>query len=157
MRIKSVTLLFLLLSSISFAEGIEWKTAQTNSTMGKIVFRYISKYPSDFDRSKLTKRVIIQWKYQGENGMPKTNLLKTMFSFEDLIRVKSEEGKFSTNAVTSTGDNMREWIFYTKNDKEFLSRLNIALEGHPKYPITILVGDDPTWLAYQDVIKLYGK
>ena len=48
-----------------------------------------------------------------------------------------------------SGENLREWIFYTRSQNEFLKRLNRALAGKPAFPIEIHAAADPLWTTYE--------
>jgi len=51
-------------------------------------------------------------------------------------------------ALVSTGENLREWIYYTQSGEEFFNRLNTALAPRPKFPIEIRSAADPAWATY---------
>ena len=71
------------------------------------------------------------------------NLLEN--SVESILR---KDG-FATLALVSTGENLREWLYYAKSEDEFLDRLNLALVGLPTFPIDIHTASDPAWLNYE--------
>jgi hypothetical protein len=67
---------------------------------------------------------------------------------EDSLEPIVEEGRFATLALVSTGENLSEWIYYTRNGDEFMERLNVELSKTPAFPIEIHVTSDPTWENY---------
>lgn len=139
----------------SSTEARVWATAiskhKTNGT--SIVYRYIKEFEQSFSRSSQPDRVIIVWRYSGENGMPSTSEREKMENLEDSLGPEVESKGFSTLALVSTGNNLREWTYYTKSESEFLSLLNKALKGKPVFPIEIHTAPDPEWKTYSHFIK----
>lgn len=56
---------------------------------------------------------------------------------------------FATLALVSTGEDLREWIYYAKSEDEFMARLNFAFAGMPPFPVEIHIAHDPKWETYQ--------
>lgn len=52
-------------------------------------------------------------------------------------------------ALVSTGEGLREWIFYARSESSFMDKLNQGLRGGPRFPIEIHAAPDPTWTTYQ--------
>ena len=73
-----------------------------------------------------------------------------MDAMEDLLTAAVEADGFSSLALVSTGEDLREWIYYTKSEDGFLARLNRALGGHPAFPIEIhtaaALNGAPVWM-----------
>ena len=129
-----------------------WGTAtSTNDATGRaLVFRFVGDLDPGFDRASQPVRVIITWKYEGTNGMPVPAERQRMDAMEDLLAPALEADGFSTLALVSTGEDLREWIYYAKSEESFFARLNEALGGHPAFPIEIHVAADPKWENYQE-------
>lgn len=68
---------------------------------------------------------------------------------EDTLESVLKNDRFATLALVSTGENLREWIYYAKSEAEFEARFDFALEGMSAFPIEIHVGSDLTWDTYQ--------
>ena len=62
-------------------------------------------------------------------------------------------GKSSELVHVSTGMGLKEWIFYVRDQQDFMAALNRLLEGHPPYPLQIEVYDDPQWKVWADMVK----
>ena len=75
--------------------------------------------------------------------MPSTSEREKMENLEDSLGPEVEFNGFSTLALVSTGNNLREWTYYTKSESEFLSLLNKALKGKSVFPIEIHTAPDP--------------
>jgi hypothetical protein len=119
---------FILIFMSNLSSAQTWATAVSrNEAQGTaIVYRYVKTFPENFLRSQQPDRIIIVWRYQGEKGMPSTKERKHMDDFEDALSPLEKDG-FSTLALVSTGDNIKEWTYYTKAENTFLERLNSAL------------------------------
>jgi len=68
---------------------------------------------------------------------------------EDALEPVLSQGNFATLALVSTGEDLREWIYYAKSEDEFFSRLNYATAGMPKFPIEVHTAFDPEWGTYE--------
>jgi Family of unknown function (DUF695) len=142
------------LSAAGPSAAQSWATAtSTHSSNGRvIVFRYISDFVAGFERSTQPVRVILVWKYKGRNGMPIPKVRERMDEMEDLLAPVVEADGFASLALVSTGENLREWIYYVKTEDGFLERINQALGGRSEFPIEIHTAQDPTWSNYQTFI-----
>ena len=138
------------------AESTLWVTAVSKQEgMGRaIVFRYVQAFPPEFQRTRFPIRVILVWQYKSESGMPVTHEREAMDRMEDLLEPLIKNATAGVLAIVSTGENLREWIFYTRSEQEFLLALNKALEGHPPFPIDIHVASDPQWSTYEHFRKI---
>jgi hypothetical protein len=122
----------------------------TNERNGRvIIFRYIQDFGPGFSRATQPDRVILVWKYHSGKGMPEVNERQRMDALEDALAPVLENDRFATLALVSTGENLREWIYYTQSQDEFLKRLNSALNGKPAFPIEIHTASDPLWTTYE--------
>jgi hypothetical protein len=133
-----------------------WATAisKHNSLDKKIIYIYI--YIQKFDQIKLKtihqNRIIVVWEYFGINGMPDASVSEKINYFENTLASRIEDGVFSTLAIVSTGDNLREWTYYVASEDEFFSRLNDAFANKDLLPIKIYAAADPNWDTYNDFL-----
>ena len=81
--------------------------------------------------------------------MPSTVEREAMDRMEDLLVPLVEKPGFAMLALVSTGENLREWIYYTKSEQEFLYSLNATLREHPRLPLEIHAAPDPQWSTYE--------
>ena len=72
-----------------------------------------------------------------------------MDRMEDLLASLVEKPGASVLALVSTGENLREWTFYTNSEDEFFVELNKALAGQPQFPIEIHAAPDPQWSTFE--------
>jgi hypothetical protein len=145
---RLVFALLLLLASLS-ASAQTWATATSSNGSRVIVFRYLKELGPSSQRLTQPDRIIITWKYRSGSGMPSRAERERMDALEDLLKPTIEGADFSTLALVSTGENLREWIYYTKSEPEFFNRLNTALRGQPAFPIEIHASPDPQWVSYE--------
>jgi hypothetical protein len=128
-----------------------WATAiSTNAQNGrKIIFRYAKELSVSFDRACQPVRIIIVWKYRSESGQPMSQDHQRMNQLEDMLESVLKEEGLATLALVSTGEDLREWTYYTKSETEFMARLNYALARIPAFPIEIHATSDPNWDMYE--------
>ena len=56
-----------------------------------------------------------------------------------------------------TGDDRRDWIFYTLSVHIFGRKLNEALADLPTLPLHIIAENDPRWEAYDEMQQFEVK
>jgi hypothetical protein len=129
----------------------QWATAvsKNESDGTAVIFRFAKDFAKGFKRSSQSQRVVIQWSYMGEEGMPDNIEVKFMSMLEDSLSPFMAPDGFATLAVVSTGNNLREWIYYAKSETEFMERMNKALAGKPRFPIQVVAVADPKWTSYE--------
>lgn len=138
--------------NMAFGSNVRvWATAtSTNAQNGrKIIFRYAKELSTSFDQACQPIRIIIVWKYKSESGQPMSEDHRRMNELEDMLESVLKEDGFATLALVSTGENLREWTYYTKSETEFMARLNYALAGVTAFPIEIHPASDPDWDMYE--------
>jgi len=150
-RLLSLAALMLCSASAMPEEVTSWASAvsKQEGTGREIVFRYAKDFREGFQRSAFPDRVILVWKYKSESGMPLPTEREAMDRMEDLLEPLVEKSGTSVLALVSTGENLREWIFYAKTEQEFLAALNKVLTGQPRFPIEIHAGRDSQWSSYE--------
>lgn len=153
-----LALLLLFMSTAFSAEstsGREWATAVSTQakTDRKIIFRYIKEFQPTFQRSTYPDRIIITWRYQSDSGLPSTSERTRMERLEDLLEPVTEKTGLATLVLVSTGENLREWIYYAQSEQRFFQALNTALAAESKFPIEIHAGRDASWKSYEEFRK----
>lgn len=128
-----------------------WGTAtSTHADTGReIIFRYAKEFTANFERDSQPVRIIIVWKYQSESGQPIAEVHRQMNVLEDALESALKDDGFATLALVSTGEDLREWTYYTKSETEFIARLNFAFAGMQAFPIEIHPACDPNWEMYE--------
>ena len=136
-------------------DGAVWSSAvATRASDGhRIVYRYRDGFGPSFKRSEFPDRVIIVWRYKSPAGLPATVEGKSMDRFEDLLAPYVETPSVSHLVIVSTGDNLREWTYYTRSKEKFMAKMNEALRNDPRFPVEITLWTDPEWKVYEEFRK----
>jgi hypothetical protein len=157
MRPLFALLLFCMSTAFSAesTSGREWATAISTQakTDRKIIFRYIKEFQPTFQRSAYPDRVIITWRYESDSGLPNPSERLRMERLEDLLAPVTEENGLATLVLVSTGENLREWTYYTQSEERFFQALNRALAAESRFPIEIHTSKDVNWKTYGDFRK----
>jgi len=150
MRLITFAVLALCAVAVMSAEITSWATAKSTqeSTGRVIVFRYAKEFREGFAKTNFPDRVILVWKYKSETGQPVKSEREAMDRMENLLEPLVDNAETSVLTLVSTGENLREWIFYSRSEKAFLAALNRALAGHPRFPIEVHAAPDPEWSTY---------
>lgn len=153
MRTLTIAVLLMVISMLAHAETWSTAVSKNGSNGTSIIFRYIQKFDEGFKKDSQPVRIIITWEYQGSNGMPSSIENQRMVELEDVLQPAIEANKLSTLALVSTGNNLKEWIYYSKSEEQFFNALNSALGKLKPFPIKIHVGTDPGWKSYNEFIS----
>ena len=141
------------------SDVVSWATAiSTNASNGrKIIFRYAEQFNATFERESQPIRIIIVWRYHSDTGQPTSDEHQRMNELEDILESAFEHSDLATLALVSTGEDLREWTYYSKSEGEFMARLNFAFTEAPRYPIEIHIAADPNWDTYEQFRKSMKK
>lgn len=128
-----------------------WATAiAERPTDGRrVIFRYVQEFAQPPDRSAFPYVVVLDWRYQSEDGMPKGAIVDAMYDLEDRLAAQIESSGRGMLVLISTGENVRLWTYYAKSDAEFRTALSSALVPPTKFPVGIASRQDPTWTEYE--------
>lgn len=134
----------------------DWWTSPTESDTGRLIMVTGRRDVDEFrNNPKFNIRVEVTWRYNGNvSGMPDELTAKLMESVQDAL-----QGAFSKDPVAVltgiyTGDNERNWVFYTLSTHIFGRKLNEALADFDLLPITIYTENDPDWEEYKEMKSL---
>ena len=111
------------------------KTVVLNITSGAL---------ADADHTKYPWLVIIAWNYEG-GDMPSKEVNAKMIALEDSIDDHIAKEEHCVHAVSRTGNGLKEWEYYIRDQDDFIGRFNEALAGQERYPIEITFYSDPEW------------
>lgn len=135
------------------SKSSDWWTAPTESESGQLIMvtgrRDVEKFRSN---PRFNIRVEITWKYEGEgSGMPDYNTSSLMEQVQETLEKEFEKDPVAVLTGIYTGDNERNWVFYTLSTHIFGRKLNDALASFELLPITIYCENDPEWNEYQEM------
>ncbi len=134
-------------------EDLDWWTSPTESESGRLVMVTGRKDVNKFRSSgKYNIRVEITWKYPGNAaGMPDEPTAKIMESVQDALEHTFKKDPVAVLTGIYTGDDERNWVFYTLSVHIFGKKINEALAPFDLLPITIYTENDPEWNEYDEM------
>lgn len=135
-------------------EAIGWAIAEGHTGDYPFQLRF-RQFESDFPYSNFSQRLNIFWSMQNpdKRGYASESELEHLHSFEDRLVAAVETDHFSVLAMTVTGSNEREFVFYTSDPTEFIKRLSLMPQEEVRYPIEIHRSDDDKWEYYNNEIR----
>lgn len=124
-----------------------------------VIVKFVNEFPEESVRTKYPMLTVVSWKYKGEgnNGMPLKDVNKKMIVLEDAIDNAMNSSKLFQHAYSRTGNNLKEFIYYSTNQDDFMKVLNDALAEHERYPIEINFYQDEEWSEFQKLIDDFKK
>lgn len=133
-----------------------WNTADGQYQGKPRLLRYrpnLKKYLGD---PEYPRRLIIIWDYESENssGLPSSELLDEMRSFEDAVVNALDIDRCAVLAFILTQNGVREWHFYLDDVSEVGDRINESLTTFPKLPLHLQVEEDSNWDEMRAVLEL---
>lgn len=138
------------------ANSADWWTSPTEAENGSLIMvtgrRDIDKFRNN---PKFSIRVEVTWKYEGEaNGMPDVATSELMSEVQDALTETFDKDPVAVLTGIYTGDNRRDWVFYTLSTHIFQKKINEALEKFPMLPLEIYAENDPAWEEYAEMREL---
>ncbi len=134
----------------------DWWTSPTESENGRLIMvtgrRDVDKFRNN---TRFNIRVEISWKYDGDaSGMPNYETSTLMEQVQEALETEFKKDPIAVLTGIYTGDNERNWVFYTLSTHIFGRKLNEALVNFELLPITISCENDPDWNEYQEMKEL---
>ena len=128
-------------------------TAPTSSESGLVIMVTGRKDIDKFrNNPRFDKRVEVTWKYSGDkSGMPDKATSTLMEEVQDALVAAFDKDPVAVLTGIFTGDNQRDWIFYTLSTHIFGRKLNEALSDFPMLPIEIYCENDADWNQYNEM------
>lgn len=135
------------------AKTEDWWTAPTESDNGKLIMVTGRRDVDSFrNNPKFKVRVEITWKYEGDvSGMPDKATSELMEEVQTALQNEFIKDPVAVMTGIYTGDNERNWVFYTLSTHIFGRKLNEALARFELLPITIYTENDPDWNEYLEM------
>ncbi|MCH5318959.1 MAG: DUF695 domain-containing protein [Paramuribaculum sp.] len=130
-----------------------WWTAPAEADNGRTIMVTGRKDVDKFRQNpRFNIRVEIIWKYQGDSsGMPDQNNAEMMDRVTSLLEDTFSKDPVAVLTGIFTGDDERDWIFYTLSTHIFGKKLNEALASLPLLPLEISAENDPGWEQYEEM------
>lgn len=130
-----------------------WWTAPAQSESGRLIMVTGRKDVAKFmNNPKFSIRVQVTWPYDGDSsGMPDTATSQLMEKVQDVLTAEFHKDPVAVLTGIYTGDNERNWVFYTLSTHIFGRKLNEVLAEFPVLPLSIYCENDPQWLEYKEM------
>ena len=98
---------------------------------------------------------VVSWQYDGieNNGMPLSAINKKMIALEDALENTMITSKRYQHAYSRTGNNLKELVFYSSSQDDFMRLLNMTLAEHERYPIEITFYEDQEWSELKKLLE----
>lgn len=124
-----------------------------------VIMKFVNEIPNDSTISKLPFLTVISWKYDGSerNGMPPKSTNERMIVLEEVLENSMSNSNIFTHAYSRTGNNLKELVFYTTKQSDFMEMLNRTLEKHDVFPIEINFYEDREWTDFKRVLNDFKK
>lgn len=104
--------------------------------------------PFGIDTREYPFLISIRWRYEEEgSGLPPEELHQRMGMMEERLD-RLERAGTGYMMVTTTGENEKEWFWYARDVKAFMSGVNEALKETPGLPLSFEGSEDPEWNAF---------
>ena len=85
--------------------------------------------------------------------MPLADINEKMILLEEAIENTMDSSKQFQHAYSRTGNNLKEFVYYSSSQNKFMNLLNKTLAGHERYPIEINFYEDPEWSEFKKLIE----
>lgn len=137
------------------SESDIWWTAPTQSETGRLIMVTGRKNVEKFRTNpRFNIRVEVSWKYEGDaTGMPDLATSQLMEQVQDALTETFRKDPVAVLTGIFTGDDRRDWIFYTLSTNIFGRKLNEALADFPMLPLEIYCENDAAWAAYDEMAE----
>lgn len=135
------------------SESDSWWTAPAQSESGRLIMvTGLNDVKKFRDNPKFNVRVEVTWPYKGlEDGMPDKETSTLMEQVQDALQEAFRKDPIAVLTGIFTGDEERNWIFYTLSTNIFGKKLNDALADFPVLPLQIYCENDPDWNQYDEM------
>lgn len=135
------------------SDSNNWWTAPAEGENGSLIMvsgrTDVEKFRSN---PRFSIRVEITWNYDGDaSGMPSDDVSRLMEQVQEVLEETFRKDPVAVLTGVFTGDNERNWIFYTLSTHIFGRKLNESLEQFPLLPLSIYTENDPDWLEYDEM------
>jgi len=119
-----------------------------------VIMRFVDELPDNTIIEKLPFLTVLSWKYDGNknNGMPQKDINERMIALENVLEENIKTSDIFVHAYSRTGNNLKELVYYSKSQDDFITMLNNALKKHERYPIEIDFYEDKEWSDFKKVL-----
>ena len=99
-------------------------------------------------------RVEVTWRYQGDGkALPLYDDSKIMEEMTDALNSCFNRDPVAVLTGIYTGDNQRNWVFYTRSLHIFQRKFNEAMATFPALPLEFEAEEDAEWQEYREMCQ----
>jgi hypothetical protein len=133
------------------AQQDQWAILEAEEDGVPLLFRFRTNIPVA-DTNAFPFLISIMWIYDGKRneGMPDDGTLAMMDRVEDALDWVDDSGEAFLMVVV-TGNNRREWIWYTSDRQRYMALVNKAMPRQPKFPLDFATSEDASWQTYRSI------
>ena len=120
-----------------------------------VIVKFVDRIPHETTQTKFPMLTVISWKYDGSqrNGMPIKEVNQRMIKLEEAIANSNSGNKKFKHAYSRTGNSLKELVYYSKSQEEFMQKINKTLSTHERYPIEIEFYEDREWNEFNKLLN----
>lgn len=133
----------------------EWQTfpAESNENGHTIIVTIRTDVDKFRDNPRFRYRVTVGWQYEGSNDeMPEEETAEAMEQVTERLSFTFQKDPVAVLTEISTGDNRREWVFYTSSLGIFNKKINESLASLPLFPLEFEAEEDDAWEIYSELL-----
>ena len=131
----------------------DWWTAPAEGENGNLILVTGRRdMDSVISTGRYRYRIEVSWNYEGDGKpLPTYADSKVMEEVTDALNECFERDPVAILTGIYTGDNQRNWVFYTRSLHIFQRKFNEALAPFPALPLQFEAEEDPDWQEYREM------
>lgn len=132
----------------------QWLTfpAEANDSQNTVIVTVRTDVEKFRTNPRFKYRIIVGFPYEGgADGMPDEPASEQLEQITLSLAGVFDKDPVAVLTEMSTGDSMREWVFYTLSLNIFQRKLNEALADFPVLPLRFEAEEDTDWEGYNAV------
>ncbi|MEY8868439.1 DUF695 domain-containing protein [Meridianimaribacter flavus] len=120
-----------------------------------VILKFVNNLPNKKIIDTLPFLTVISWKYDGtnNNGMPPEKTNTRMITLEGALKKSMDKTNIFTHVYSRTGNNLKELVYYSTLQEDFMIILNQTLKNHDAYPIEINFYEDKDWTDFKNILN----
>ena len=133
----------------------DWWTAPAEGDSGRLILVTGRRGMDKVIATGLYRyRVEVTWHYEGdEKGLPAYADSKIMEEVTDALNECFKRDPVAIQTGIYTGDNERNWVFYTRSLHIFQRKFNEVMAPFPTLPLEFEAEEDPEWQEYCEMCQ----
>lgn len=133
----------------------DWWTAPAEGDSGRLILVTGRRGMENVIATGLYRyRVEVTWHYEGDpKGLPAYADSKIMEEVTDALNDNFKRDPVAILTGIYTGDNERDWVFYTRSLHIFQRKFNEVMAPFPTLPLEFEAEEDPEWQEYREMCQ----